>query len=71
MTKSTKVTTTKTQGWQTKCLDWAVAGEYFEIHGVGARQLAFCKELCDTFNYECLYESEGKKSIAVFTPLSC
>jgi hypothetical protein len=69
MTKSIKVTTTKTEGWQAKCLDWAVAEEYFEIQGIGARHLAFCKELCDIFSYECLYESAGKKSTAVFTPL--
>ena len=70
MTKSTKVTTTRTGGWRTKCLDWAGAGEYFEIRGIGAKHLAFCKELCEIFDYECLYESEGKKSTAVFTPLS-
>jgi len=59
---------TRTEGWQTKCLDWAIAGEHFEIHGVGAKHLAFCKEICDTFGYECIYESAGKKSTAVFTP---
>lgn len=70
MTKSTKVTTTRAEGWRTKCLDWAVAGEFFEIHGVAARHLAFCKDLCDTFAYECIYEASEKKSTAVFTPLS-
>jgi hypothetical protein len=70
MTKSIKFTTTKAEGWRIKCLDWAAAGEFFEIRGVSACHLAFCKELCDIFCYECLYESEGKKSTAVFTPLS-
>ncbi len=68
MTKSTKFTTTRTEGWQTKCLDWAAAGDVFEVHGVGARHLAFCKEICDIFHYECAYESP--KRTVVFTPSS-
>jgi len=70
MTRSTKVTTTKADGWQKKCTGWAKAGEPFEVQGVSARHLAFCKELCDDFAYECVYESADKKLAAVFTPLS-
>jgi hypothetical protein len=56
-------------GWQIICKQWAERGDTFEIHGIGAVHLAFCKELCDTFQYECHYQSHGCDS-AVFTPLA-
>jgi hypothetical protein len=68
MSGTTKVTTTRTDGWQDKCRRWAEAGESFEIRGVGASHLAFCKELCESFNYECHYQSHDYESAAVFTP---
>lgn len=69
MSGTVKVTTTRTDGWQDTCRTWAEAGESFEIHGIGASHLAFCKVLCDAFDYECHYESQDHDSAAVFTPL--
>ena len=69
MSGITKITTTRTAGWQKTCQQWAKAGESFEIHGIGASHLAFCKDLCDSFNYECLYQSQDRDSAAVFAPM--
>lgn len=49
--------------------EWAQAGEMFEIHGIGANHLAYCKELCEAFDYECHYQSHDYESAAVFAPL--
>jgi hypothetical protein len=70
MSGTTKVTTTRADGWQNIGRRWAEAGESFEIHGIGASHLAFCKALCEAFNYECHYQSHERDSAAVFTPLS-
>lgn len=70
MSGITKITTTRTDGWQKICQKWAKAGESFEVHGIGASHLAFCKELCDSFNYECHYQSHDRDSAAVFMSLS-
>jgi hypothetical protein len=69
MTKSAKITTTKTEGWQQICWGWAQSRELFEIKGIGARHLAFCKELCAAYKFECQYESLDEKATAIFTPL--
>ena len=63
---ATKVTTTTVEGWEETSRIWAAAGESFEIHGIGARHLKFCKAICDAFNYECHLES--RNSAAVFVP---
>jgi len=65
---TTKTTSTRTGGWQETCRQWAGAGESFEIHGIGAGHLAFCKELCEAFNYECHYQSHNHDLAAVFAP---
>ena len=70
MSGTIKVTTTRIGSWQATCRQWAAAGESFEIHGTGASHLAFCKELCDTFNYECRYQSHQQDGAAIFVPLS-
>jgi hypothetical protein len=67
---TTRITTTRIEGWQGICRTWAAAGESFEIHGIGASHLAFCKELCEAFNYECHYQSHDYDSAAVFAPLN-
>jgi hypothetical protein len=69
MNETAKFTTTRTDGWQKICRQWAEAGEAFELHGVGAGQLAFCKELCEEHGYECRYESHNSLSAAVFVPM--
>jgi len=70
MSGTTKITTTKTEGWQTICQNWAQARESFEIHGIGAKHLAYCKELCDSNQYQCRYQFRNLNSAAVFAPLS-
>jgi len=69
MSGITKTITTRTGGWQKTCRQWAERGESFEIHGVSASNLAFCKELCEAYNYECRYQSHGI-DCAVFAPLT-
>lgn len=63
-----KVTTTRVDGWQKVCRKWAETGESFEIHGIGANHLAFCKELCEAYDYECTYRSRDHDSAAIFLP---
>ncbi len=70
MSGTTKITTTRTSGWQNICKKWAQQGETFEIQSVAAANLAYCKELCEMFHYECHYQSHGRDSTAIFSPLS-
>ena len=70
MSGTTKITTTRTDGWQKRSRKWAQDGESFEIHGIAASHLAFCKELCETFDYECEYQSDGAGPTATFVPAS-
>ena len=68
MSETTKATTTRSEGWQKTCRHWAEARESFELLNVGPGHLAFCKQLCDDFGYECRYESHSDMR-AVFVPL--
>ena len=68
MSGTTKATTVRSHVWKAKCREWAQAGESFEINGIGAQHLAFCKDLCEEFNYSCDYQSHGQNSTAVFNP---
>lgn len=70
MQESMKVTKTSVEGWQAVCRRWAETNEAFELHGVGARHLNFCKELCDVFDYKCEYDSKDHDRAALFVPLS-
>ena len=38
-------TTTRTQGWQADCWNWAKARMSFELYGIQAQHLAFCRAL--------------------------
>ena len=66
----TNMTSTRRLGWQKKCQTWAAAGESFEVHGVGARELNFCRQLCAAYNYECRFDSSDENSAAIFGPLT-
>ena len=66
--RSNNVTTTATKDWQETCRGWADEGKYFELDGVKFKHLAFCKELCDEFGYECVYDSQDKYKTAHFSP---
>lgn len=69
MSRSVNIAIVGSDGWQRKCKQWAQDGEYFEVRGVTAKHLIFCKKLCDEFRYECEYDSGGVFSEAVFSPL--
>lgn len=68
MSGTTKIATTSVEGWQTMCRQWAAAGESFEIQGVNARHLAFCRDLCRAYDYACHYQSQVGESTALFRP---
>jgi hypothetical protein len=57
-------TTTRTQGWQRHCWEWARSGQPFLLHGIGAQNLVFCDELRAAYKY---YFS-CNDSIATFLP---
>ncbi len=38
-------TTTRTQGWQADCWNWAKARMPFELYGIQTEHLAFCRAL--------------------------
>jgi len=40
-----KSTTTRTQGWQADCWNWAKANLPFKVYGVESQHLAFCRTL--------------------------
>ncbi|HEU5395821.1 MAG TPA: hypothetical protein VFV81_01545 [Verrucomicrobiae bacterium] len=63
-----KVASTGRDGWQKRCREWAQDGESFQLHGVTAAELAFCKGLCDEFGYQCDYDSRHPLKAAIFSP---
>jgi len=69
MSRSVNIVTAGTEGWQKRCRQWAQDGKVFEVRGVSARHLGFCKKLCDEFRYECHYDSGGEFSEAQFSPI--
>jgi len=61
-------TTTRTQGWQADCWNWARESKPFELHGVESQHLPFCREVSKTCN--CKYHSHTVRdeAVAVFEP---
>jgi hypothetical protein len=70
MVMTAKITNTNREDWRQQCHRWAGSGASFEVQGIGAGQLAFCKEVCDTYDYECIYQSNDQNLAAVFKPCS-
>lgn len=68
MSETAKATTTRIDGWQKLCRQWAETRESFELHSVGEGHLAFCKQLCEEYAYECRYESHSSMR-AIFVPV--
>lgn len=60
-------TTTKTQGWQKHCWEWAKNNEPFELHGVEVIHYRFCDELCAAYQYK--FRGFQSGSVFVFEPL--
>jgi hypothetical protein len=61
--------TTKTDGWEKKCRDWAEFRQSFEVHDLGAAHFMFCQEICTQFDYAYKYRCRGSDSIAKFEPI--
>jgi hypothetical protein len=68
MNCGSNITTTRRDGWRDQCRTWAETGAFFSIHQIDASHLAFCKQLCDNYGYECTYASDHADSAAFFGP---
>lgn len=61
-------TTTRTQGWQTDCWNWAKANKPFELCGIQKKHLAFCEELSAAYHCKFIARQFRHESIATFEP---
>jgi len=61
-------TTTRTQGWQMDCWNWAKANLPFKLYGVETHHLAFCKMLAKACR--CKFSSRRfyDEAVATFEP---
>ena len=55
-----KIITTKVRGWQKLCLEWAMAGNAFEVLGVEKKHILFFQELCEAYRGKYKYFSQNK-----------
>jgi len=64
-------TTTRTQGWQADCWNWAKARLPFELYGVETQHLTFCKALSTACR--CRFHSRQlhDEAVATFEPSFC
>jgi hypothetical protein len=61
-------TTTRTQGWQADCWNWAKANMPFELYGVGSNHLAFCKALAAACRFKFHSRHFRDEAVATFEP---
>ena len=61
-------TTTRTQGWQTDCWNWAKANEPFTLYGVAPHHLPFCQALSAACHYHYHSRRFRGESVATFEP---
>lgn len=61
-------TTTRTQGWQADCWNWAKANKPFELHGVQTQHLPFCEALSAACHCQFYARQFHNESIATFEP---
>ena len=64
-------TTTRTQGWQADCWNWAKANLPFELYGVGTHHLAFCKALAAACRFKFHSRQFRDEALATFEPSFC
>jgi hypothetical protein len=64
-------TTTRTQGWQADCWNWAKANMPFELYGVGMQHLAFCKALAAACRFKFHSRQFRDEAVATFEPSFC
>jgi hypothetical protein len=61
-------TTTRTQGWQSDCWNWAKANLPFELYGVEKHHLAFCKAITAGCRFRFHYRRFHDDLVAMFEP---
>ena len=61
-------TTTRTQGWQADCWNWAKANMPFELYGVGTNHLEFCKALAASCGFQFHSRQFRDEEVAIFEP---
>jgi hypothetical protein len=68
MAKSIYHASTKADGWEIQCCDWAKARLLFELSDVESPHFAFFQYLTIAFGYRYEYESNRSPSLARFSP---
>jgi len=64
-------TSTRTQGWQADCWNWARTGEPFEIYGFEPEHLAICRKLSAACGCKYRFRQIHGEKVVVFEPLLC
>jgi hypothetical protein len=61
-------TTTRTQGWQADCWNWAKARIPFKLYGIREQHLAFCRALASACHVTFRSRQFHDQAVAVFEP---
>jgi hypothetical protein len=64
-------TSTRTQGWQMDCWNWAKSSLPFKLYGVESHHLAFCKAVAAACRCKFYSRRFHDEAVATFEPLSC
>lgn len=64
-------TTTRTQGWQADCWNWAKANLPFELYGVESQHLGFCKTVAAACRFNFRSRRFHNEAVATFEPSFC
>jgi len=66
-----KSTTTRTQGWQADCWNWAKANLPFKVYGVESQHLAFFRTLAKACRCRFYSRQFRDELVATFEPSLC
>ena len=61
-------TTTRTQGWQADCWNWAKARMPFELYGIQTHHLGFCRALSSACHVHFHSRQFRDEAVAMFEP---
>ena len=61
-------TTTRTQGWQADCWNWAKARMPFELYGIQTHHLGFCRALSSACRLQFHSRQFRDEAVAMFEP---
>ncbi|HEY5233802.1 MAG TPA: hypothetical protein VIK35_09745 [Verrucomicrobiae bacterium] len=61
-------TTTRTQGWQADCWNWAKARMPFELYGIQTHHLEFCRALSSACRLQFHSRRFRDEAVAMFEP---